>query len=194
MRKRITPSLVISIIALVVALGGASYAAVQIPKNSVGTKQLMRNSVSKAKLKKNSVNSAKVRNGSLLRSDFKAGQLPGMAYYRERPTVPLLLLTGSFSTVVSTAQLPRGSYVLAARANLYGSAGDSSAICSMAGDAAQNFAVGSGEGVALSMSAVAVLDDPGQITLKCLANGGNTEVGQAHIIATRVTKIAGAIP
>jgi hypothetical protein len=37
MKRRITPSLVVSIIALVVALGGASYAAIQIPKNSVGT-------------------------------------------------------------------------------------------------------------------------------------------------------------
>jgi hypothetical protein len=194
MSKRITPSLVISIIALVVALGGASYAAIQIPKNSVGTKQLKKNAVSKAKLKKNSVNSIKVRNGSLLRNDFKPGQLPGIAYYRERPTVPLLALTGSFSEVVKTAQLPRGSYVLAARANLYGSGGDSSAICSMADDAAQNFAVGSGEGVALSVSSYAVLEEPEQITLSCLANGGNTEVGQAHIIATRVTKVVGAIP
>jgi len=45
MSNRITPSLVISVIALVVALGGASYAALKIPKNSVGSKQLKKNSV-----------------------------------------------------------------------------------------------------------------------------------------------------
>ena len=49
-----------------VALGGVSYAATNISKNSVGTKQL----------KKNAVNSAKVKNKSLKAVDFKPGQLP----------------------------------------------------------------------------------------------------------------------
>lgn len=66
MRRHLTPSLVISMIALFVALGGASYAAVKIPKNSVGSSQL----------KKNAVSSSKVKNATLLAEDFKAGQLP----------------------------------------------------------------------------------------------------------------------
>ncbi len=48
--------------ALVAALGGTSYAAIKLPKNSVGTKQI----------KANAVTSGKVRNGSLLSADFKA--------------------------------------------------------------------------------------------------------------------------
>jgi hypothetical protein len=52
--------------ALVVALGGVSYAATVLPKNSVGT----------AQLKKNAVVSKKVTDHSLLARDFKAGQLP----------------------------------------------------------------------------------------------------------------------
>ncbi len=53
-------------IALFVALGGASYAAVKIPKNSVGNTQL----------RKDAVTSAKVKDRSLLATDFKTGQLP----------------------------------------------------------------------------------------------------------------------
>ena len=67
MRNRLTrpsPALVISIVALFVALGGTGYAAVQFPKASVGAKQL----------KKNSVSSAKVKNGALLLGDFKASE------------------------------------------------------------------------------------------------------------------------
>ena len=45
MRKHITPSLIISLLALFIATSGASYAALQIPKNSVGTKQLKKNAV-----------------------------------------------------------------------------------------------------------------------------------------------------
>jgi hypothetical protein len=36
-----SPALVVSVIALVVALGGTSYAAFTLPKNSIGTKQLI---------------------------------------------------------------------------------------------------------------------------------------------------------
>jgi hypothetical protein len=52
--------------ALFVALGGASYAAVKIPKNSVGNTQL----------RKDAVTSAKVKDRSLLATDFRTGQLP----------------------------------------------------------------------------------------------------------------------
>jgi hypothetical protein len=57
---------VVAYLALFVALGGVSYAAVQLPKSSVATKHL----------KRNAVVSNKVKNGSLLRQDFRAGQLP----------------------------------------------------------------------------------------------------------------------
>ena len=57
---------VTALLALVVATAGTSYAAVTLPKNSVGTKQLQ----------KNAVVSKKVKDGSLLAADFAAGQLP----------------------------------------------------------------------------------------------------------------------
>ena len=51
-RLRPTPSLVISLIALFVALGGTSYAAITaLPRDSVGTKQLKNNAVTPAKIK-----------------------------------------------------------------------------------------------------------------------------------------------
>jgi hypothetical protein len=66
-RLRPSPALVVACLALLVALGGTSIAAVsQLAKNSVGTPQL----------KNNAVVSSKVRNGSLLAADFKQGQLP----------------------------------------------------------------------------------------------------------------------
>lgn len=70
---------VISIAALVIALGGAGYAAVAIPRNSVGTEQL----------KKSAVTSAKVRDYSLLARDFKKGQLPRGTQGDEGPAGPV---------------------------------------------------------------------------------------------------------
>jgi hypothetical protein len=65
-RLRPSPAMVVACIALSVALAGTSYAAITLPKNSVGARQL----------KKNAVISSKVKNRSLLAVDFKAGQLP----------------------------------------------------------------------------------------------------------------------
>lgn len=62
--------------ALIVALGGTSYAVTRPPANSVGSKQLRKQAVTNSKLRSNAVTSAKVRNGSLRGQDFKAGQLP----------------------------------------------------------------------------------------------------------------------
>jgi hypothetical protein len=59
-------ALVIALLALLVAIGGTSVAAVGLAKNSVGTKQLQ----------KDSVISKKVKDGSLTKADFAPNQLP----------------------------------------------------------------------------------------------------------------------
>ena len=69
LRHRPSPALVVACLALTIALGGTSYAAVTLPRNSVGTPQL----------KRNAVNASKVKNFSLLRVDFKRGQIPAGA-------------------------------------------------------------------------------------------------------------------
>ena len=50
-RAGLSFSNVVAMLALFIALGGAAYAATQLPKNSVGTKQLKKGAVTKAKIK-----------------------------------------------------------------------------------------------------------------------------------------------
>ena len=52
-------------IAVFVALGGASYAATKLPKNSVGSKQIKKDAVTAAKIKNGAVTGAKIETGSL---------------------------------------------------------------------------------------------------------------------------------
>ena len=66
LRYRPSPAMVVACVALAIALGGTSYAAINLPANSVGTKQI----------KNNAVISSKVKNRSLSAVDFKSGQLP----------------------------------------------------------------------------------------------------------------------
>lgn len=62
----VSPALVVACIALIVAIGGTSYAVTSLPVNSVGA----------AELRDGSVTSAKVKPGSLLARDFAPGELP----------------------------------------------------------------------------------------------------------------------
>ncbi|WP_026911733.1 hypothetical protein [Patulibacter minatonensis] len=64
-RRHLTPPMVMSTLALFVALGGTGYAATKLPAKSVGGKQLQDSAVT----------SSKVKNGSLLAKDFKTGEL-----------------------------------------------------------------------------------------------------------------------
>jgi hypothetical protein len=69
LRRHLSYANVMASIAVFIALGGSSYAAVQLSKGQVKGKHIA----------KNAIKSGKVRDGSLLSKDFKAGQLPAGA-------------------------------------------------------------------------------------------------------------------
>ncbi len=73
--RRPSPALVISILALVVAMAGTSYAALKLPKNSVGAKQLKKNAVVTAKIKKEAVTGIKVKKHTLTGNNINLAKL-----------------------------------------------------------------------------------------------------------------------
>ena len=97
--RRPSPATIIACIALAIALGGVSYAATVLPRNSVGLLQL----------RANSVNSSKVINGSLLRADFRAGQIPA------GPAGPAGAATALWAVVDSAGALARNKGVASAQ-------------------------------------------------------------------------------
>src|SRR5688572_20929653 len=101
---RPSPAMVVACIALLVALGGTSIAAVTaIAPNSVGTPQIRANAVTTAKIRNNNVVGADiapnavtgsdVRNGSLSRDDFAANSIPAGPAGPAGPTGPSGLIT-----------------------------------------------------------------------------------------------------
>ncbi|HTT95757.1 MAG TPA: hypothetical protein VMF55_13875 [Solirubrobacterales bacterium] len=62
-RDKLTYANVMATVAVFIALGGAGYAAVKLPKNSVGTRQLKNGAVSGAKIKDGAVTAAKIAPG-----------------------------------------------------------------------------------------------------------------------------------
>ena len=151
-RKRLTYANVMSSIAVLLALGGASaFAASQLAKNSVGAKQIKKNSVGESKIKKDAVTGEKVKDGSLSGADINLGTLG---------TVPSATKAASATSAAS-----------ASRAD---TAGDSSAL---QGIAAKGFVQGSGQmasgrrNLAVGETNVPIITLPGlgSVTAECKA-------------------------
>jgi hypothetical protein len=73
--RRPTPSMLVAVTAMVVALGGTSYAVVKPSPRSVGAKELKRKAVSAAHIKANAITSRKVKDGSLKGRDIDEASL-----------------------------------------------------------------------------------------------------------------------
>jgi hypothetical protein len=65
LRRRPSPAILISSVALFMSLGGVGYAATQLPSNSVGTSQLRNNAVSYKKIQPGAVGIVRANTGQL---------------------------------------------------------------------------------------------------------------------------------
>ena len=74
-RRHFSPAMVVAFIALLLALGGASYAAVKLPARSVGSKELKRAAVTRVNIRSNAVDGSKVATDSLRGSDILESSL-----------------------------------------------------------------------------------------------------------------------
>src|SRR5690348_8958654 len=127
-RRRPTASMVISLIALFVALGGASYAAVSLPRNSVGTAQIRNNAVNYKKIAQHTIGLQRIdqsrvqvrvsrgcTNNSAINGITQGGRVTCQS------TLPTQFGASSDSTNVGTTSatvvskiLPAGNYLLTA--------------------------------------------------------------------------------
>jgi hypothetical protein len=79
LRGRFTYANVVASLALFIALGGSSFAAIALTNNSVRSKHIKNGQVRNADVGRDAVTAQKVANGSLLVEDFGPGQLPAGA-------------------------------------------------------------------------------------------------------------------
>ena len=70
LRSKLSFANVTSALALFVALGGTSYAAITLPRNSVGSKQVRSGAIGASELRNSAVRSSDVRNRSLQLRDI----------------------------------------------------------------------------------------------------------------------------
>ncbi|MGZ8716410.1 MAG: hypothetical protein ACXWYO_04790 [Gaiellaceae bacterium] len=200
-------------IAVFVALGGAGYAAVKLPKNSVGTKQL----------KPNAVTSAKIRNGSLLKADFKASEIPAGSAGPAGPAGPAgsagpagaagaagpagpsdafsgfkngpVAMPASLATIATLNVPSAGKYVVVGKAWLLDNVNTGVIVdcqLSAGADSDQNRTslegntAGFVSGAAVAFNVVHEFTGAGAVELKCNAFGVNVSANQIKITAIKV--------
>ena len=73
---RPSPAMVVALLALFVALGGSSYAAITLKQNSVTSRNIANGQIKRVDIATDAINSSKVEMFSLTAKDFKPGQLP----------------------------------------------------------------------------------------------------------------------
>jgi hypothetical protein len=71
-RRRLSFANVTSAIALFIALGGTSYAAISIPRDSVGPSQIRSDAVKKSELARNAVAAWEIRHNAVNRSEIRS--------------------------------------------------------------------------------------------------------------------------
>ena len=137
--RRPSPSMAVSIMALVVASTGTSFAAAgligsdDVANNSLTTMDIKDKTIKGRDIKNNVIGSNKIRNGSLKSRDFKAGQLPAGAVGPVGPAGPagvgrwalvdatgaIIAQSGGFTVAAAYVAAPA-----AANGNVYINAGE----------------------------------------------------------------------
>lgn len=177
-----TPALIISVVALLVALGGTGYAAFSLPKNSVGTKQLKKKAVTPAKIAPKTIALFKGQRGNPGQQGIQGPIGPSNGYFAQTISSPVSL------------PVPAGNYVIYGQgfvANTAASSVQASCFLSANGTAvsAQNGAngvtippfPGNGE---VSDEGVAHLTAAGNLENTC--NGGGGSIFSDAITAIKV--------
>jgi hypothetical protein len=216
LRRHLTYANVVASLALFLALGGAAFAATQLPRNSVGTGQLKPEAVTAGKIAKKTRNQLKGDRGATgpqgptgktgakgaagakgatgAKGDTGPRGLTGAD-----GTGPAFEVFGTLKSIgvgaapVVAENLPAGAYLSTANVVVEATApGTVTCTLSSGGEASANFGV-AGQVTTMSLSATRTLGSAGAETLTCSAPEGAT-ARYANLIATQVksqSRVAG---
>jgi uncharacterized low-complexity protein len=203
---KLTYANVVATLALFVALGGASYAATQLPKNSVGPKQLKKNAVTGPKIAKGAVTKAKLAADAKAALTGPAGPKgdpgatglkgdqgtpgPSEALTAEAPEESLVDAVDP--TEIASLTLPAGQWILFADFSPEGASGEPSAICDariggvLKRTSRTQLAVG--KQASLTVIEPVSLSAATEATILCEANSGTFRVygEETTVVALRV--------
>lgn len=148
--RRPSSAVIIAAVALFVALGGTGYAALSLPKSSVGTKQLRNRAVTTGKIKNGAVTNAKLRNGAVTAAKIKDGAVTASKINTTGLTAPNALHATSADTAASATSATNANHATSADGLTLLASGQSESGTFAAGGANSAAAGYIGEGITFS--------------------------------------------
>lgn len=115
-RDRLTYANVMATLAVFIALGGTGYAAINLPRNSVGSKQLRRHAVSNSKLAPQAVTASRVKHETLTGTQIKEsslGKVPAAANADHAASSDTATTVGGLSAGQLKDRCPAGTVLYA---------------------------------------------------------------------------------
>jgi hypothetical protein len=190
MRRRPSAALIVACVALFVSLGGASYAAVTIPNNSVGAAQLKKNAVTNSKLSANSVTYKKIAPNTVGKVRANLGQLQERVSGKCAAGSALATITKDGKVTCNDA-LPSALQTTSNSATISPTATGPTTITSLALPAGPNYLVLANPSVAVS--GIATGNQRVQVTCT-LTVGSNTQTRSTTVIGTSGSATNASIP
>ena len=205
--KRPSPALVVALLALIVALGGTSYAAAKLPKNSVGSKQVKNSSLQAKDIAPGAIGQTSIAPGAIGATSIAPGVIgekSNVYYGIARAQKTIIGSVGVDTPYVTLSGLPAGTYLLTAHLTLVKfDAPDTIARCGIKAAGADSRGGPSGNGSAAAVgpgnaSVVVPLTTSMVITsastfdaqLYCWPDGTNVKMEEGRLIAQRVDSVS----
>ena len=201
--NRPSPALAVALLALIVALGGTSYAAVKLPKNSVGSKQVKNSSLKAKDIAPGAIGATSIAPGAIGATSIAPGVIgekSNVYYGIARTQKTIIGQVGVDTPYVTLSALPAGTYLLMAHLTLVKfDAPDTIARCgikaagtdSRGGPSGNGSAAAMGPGnasvvVPLTTSMVVTSSSTFDAQLYCWQDGTNVKMEEGRLIAQRV--------
>jgi hypothetical protein len=184
---RLTYANVIATIALFVALGGTSYAALRITG-----KNIKNNTVTSKDIRNRTIRGKDLKKGLL--SSTKAAPLASSAFQTSRDSGPSGVAPASSYTAVASLSVGPGAYVVFAKVDMHSDDVESSR-CRLAAegglDESNRGLRANGTGEAHNLQLAHTFTNAGDITLSCRTSTGNWSASDAKLLAIKVGSTVG---
>jgi hypothetical protein len=182
--RRLTYSNVLATIAIFIALGGTSYAVLELPRNSVGSRQIKRGAVRASDIRANAVRSHQVKARSLRASDLSRTarrSLSGQRGLAGPPGPPGAAAAKFFAAVAASGAPLRGNATTYDHTSV-GSGSYTIGFAQGVSSCVYSATLGTADGTTAPAGRIVVRDDSGRVGIQTYDVGGGPADLPFHLI------------
>jgi hypothetical protein len=182
--SRLTYSNVLATVAVFIALGGTSYAALELPRNSVGSRQIKPKAVGASEIRANAVRSRQVKTRSLDLSDLSRPARQALKGQRgvAGPAGPAGAPAAKFSAAVSASGIPMRGNATTFEHTAVGSGSYTVGFAQNVSTCVYSATLGTTDGTTAPAGRLAVRDDAGRVGVQTYDVGGSPADLPFHLI------------